>query len=118
MARGRGTPERSPSISHADRRRTDPFFPHSRKIRSRPAAAPSSWMAGVELQFDARNSTVNVLSLVGQAVESGDGDVRSEEHTSELQSLMSSSYAVFCLKKKKAKNHLDIRHMSHDKRQD
>src|SRR3546814_10026348 len=27
---------------------------------------------------------------------------RSEEHTSELQSLMSSSYAVFCLKKKKA----------------
>src|SRR3546814_6782960 len=26
---------------------------------------------------------------------------RSEEHTSELQSLMSSSYAVFCLKKKK-----------------
>src|SRR3546814_5864400 len=28
---------------------------------------------------------------------------RSEEHTSELQSLMRSSYAVFCLKKKKAK---------------
>src|SRR3546814_2004938 len=27
-------------------------------------------------------------------------DERSEEHTSELQSLMSSSYAVFCLKKK------------------
>src|SRR3546814_6760267 len=32
----------------------------------------------------------------------GDGDgVRSEEHTSELQSLMRISYAVFCLKKKK-----------------
>src|SRR3546814_6503036 len=29
--------------------------------------------------------------------------VRSEEHTSELQSLMSISYAVFCLKKKKTK---------------
>src|SRR3546814_6639534 len=29
-------------------------------------------------------------------------DVRSEEHTSELQSLMRNSYAVFCLKKKKA----------------
>src|SRR3546814_6824277 len=28
---------------------------------------------------------------------------RSEEHTSELQSLMRSSYAVFCLKKKKTK---------------
>src|SRR3546814_8039518 len=29
------------------------------------------------------------------------GDTRSEEHTSELQSLMRISYAVFCLKKKK-----------------
>src|SRR3546814_9649260 len=31
------------------------------------------------------------------------GAFRSEEHTSELQSLMRSSYAVFCLKKKKTK---------------
>src|SRR3546814_4373277 len=30
----------------------------------------------------------------------GESDIRSEEHTSELQSLMRSSYAVFCLKKK------------------
>src|SRR3546814_8503855 len=32
---------------------------------------------------------------------SRDADARSEEHTSELQSLMRISYAVFCLKKKK-----------------
>src|SRR3546814_7867817 len=32
------------------------------------------------------------------------GNQRSEEHTSELQSLMRISYAVFCLKKKKHKN--------------
>src|SRR3546814_9943628 len=32
--------------------------------------------------------------------------LRSEEHTSELQSLMRISYAVFCLKKKKNKNTL------------
>src|SRR3546814_2184898 len=32
------------------------------------------------------------------------GDMRSEEHTSELQSLMRISYAVFCLKKQKPKN--------------
>src|SRR3546814_5181599 len=32
---------------------------------------------------------------------------RSEEHTSELQSLMRISYAVFCLKKKKKPNHLE-----------
>src|SRR3546814_1596345 len=31
---------------------------------------------------------------------------RSEEHTSELQSLMRISYAVFCLKKKKIKQHI------------
>src|SRR3546814_6748100 len=31
-------------------------------------------------------------------------DLRSEEHTSELQSLMRISYAVFCLKKKKNNN--------------
>src|SRR3546814_5749530 len=35
-----------------------------------------------------------------------DWDVRSEEHTSELQSLMRISYAVFCLKKKKT--HQDL----------
>src|SRR3546814_4121131 len=33
-----------------------------------------------------------------------DEHLRSEEHTSELQSLMRISYAVFCLKKKKTKN--------------
>src|SRR3546814_6749662 len=33
------------------------------------------------------------------------GKGRSEEHTSELQSLMRISYAVFCLKKKKAYRH-------------
>src|SRR3546814_8064102 len=33
----------------------------------------------------------------------GEQVLRSEEHTSELQSLMRTSYAVFCLKKKKLK---------------
>src|SRR3546814_5178612 len=33
---------------------------------------------------------------------------RSEEHTSELQSLMRNSYAVFCLKKKKAQRQQEI----------
>src|SRR3546814_5185364 len=35
---------------------------------------------------------------------------RSEEHTSELQSLMRISYAVFCLKKKKKKQNLNQKH--------
>src|SRR3546814_6835874 len=37
--------------------------------------------------------------------------LRSEEHTSELQSLMRISYAVFCLQKKKNNTHLNIRNM-------
>src|SRR3546814_5570679 len=36
-------------------------------------------------------------------------DMRSEEHTSELQSLMRISYAVFCLKKKKIKKRNNIK---------
>src|SRR3546814_8907471 len=36
---------------------------------------------------------------------------RSEEHTSELQSLMRISYAVFCLKKKK--QHTELHYLSH-----
>src|SRR3546814_8248115 len=35
-----------------------------------------------------------------------DESIRSEEHTSELQSLMRISYAVFCLKKKKIKHNI------------
>src|SRR3546814_7882123 len=37
-----------------------------------------------------------------------DAFIRSEEHTSELQSLMRNSYAVFCLKKKNKKNEKSI----------
>src|SRR3546814_3411814 len=39
-----------------------------------------------------------------EALLDSDDELRSEEHTSELQSLMRISYAVFCLKKKK-QNH-------------
>src|SRR3546814_1436910 len=45
-----------------------------------------------------------------------DPEARSEEHTSELQSLMSISYAVFCLKKKKfplLNHHLQYTCQSH-----
>src|SRR3546814_10776111 len=44
------------------------------------------------------------LSCAAWALDSAWGTTRSEEHTSELQSLMRISYAVFCLKKKKKKN--------------
>src|SRR3546814_981016 len=41
---------------------------------------------------------------------------RSEEHTSELQSLMRISYAVFCLKKKKKKHHHTTKHIKNHKK--
>src|SRR3546814_1933676 len=43
----------------------------------------------------------SAIALAGATVEVP--ELRSEEHTSELQSLMRISYAVFCLKKKKHK---------------
>src|SRR3546814_9413822 len=46
--------------------------------------------------IDVVASITNVQSTCN---ETGEYIVRSEEHTSELQSLMRSSYAVFCLKK-------------------
>src|SRR3546814_3354312 len=56
--------------------------------------------AGVAAQRRGRGRVV--VAFVG-AVEIDRDDIRSEEHTSELQSLMRISYAVFCLKKKKYK---------------
>src|SRR3546814_4312003 len=49
----------------------------------------------LELVFRSRSETDGSLTIRGRKVEK-----RSEEHTSELQSLMRISYAVFCLKKK------------------
>src|SRR3546814_5296546 len=53
----------------------------------------------VALMPDRASHRFNLATLLTFA-----GDLRSEEHTSELQSLMRISYAVFCLKKKKHKN--------------
>src|SRR3546814_2287483 len=54
------------------------------------------WMIGLKAALTAFDSPH--ISPSGTAT-------RSEEHTSELQSLMRISYAVFCLKKKKIQTH-------------
>src|SRR3546814_10501083 len=78
-------------------------------------ATDATLQVGHEQYFNARNTTgatilngrvVRITGGLGTnalvSLDSGEGDlVRSEEHTSELQSLMRISYAVFCLKKKK-----------------
>src|SRR3546814_3416468 len=51
-----------------------------------------------QLRHDERTSHIPIILLTARS-----DDDRSEEHTSELQSLMRISYAVFCLKKKKKK---------------
>src|SRR3546814_8776422 len=50
--------------------------------------------------LDRRNLRQQLLDKLGGRRIGDQQPVRSEEHTSELQSLMRSSYAVFCLKKK------------------
>src|SRR3546814_3670354 len=84
--------------------RTDTLFPYTTLFRSK---APAGWTNSavpaprpiVEHQAEDQPSGRNPVrygdwELKGVAV-----DFRSEEHTSELQSLMRISYAVFCLKK-------------------
>src|SRR3546814_6909737 len=68
----------------------------------------SAIQPGQAIKTSWRKQPVFVRNLVAKeiaeakAVPLGDlRDPRSEEHTSELQSLMRTSYAVFCLKKKK-----------------
>src|SRR3546814_8826906 len=57
---------------------------------------------GREIPIDpALLSTSNGFDAAIYQNDQGQYVVRSEEHTSELQSLMRNSYAVFCLKKKK-----------------
>src|SRR3546814_10076777 len=52
-----------------------------------------------------RSSGKMGFAVAAAAARRGADVVRSEEHTSELQSLMRISYAVFCLKKKKKPKH-------------
>src|SRR3546814_4486012 len=60
-----------------------------------------SWL--LDLTADALDKNPTMDGIAPFVPDSGEGrwTVRSEEHTSELQSLMRISYAVFCLKKKK-----------------
>src|SRR3546814_4797502 len=80
--------------------RTDTLFPYTTLFRSplRQRLPPkSSCVRRGESQHDLRSIQPVALHPGCNAPRR---DARSEEHTSELQSLMRISYAVFCLKKK------------------
>src|SRR3546814_5324805 len=62
------------------------------------------------IAVDQRSARIRKSKDFGRFVERfARGIVRSEEHTSELQSLMRISYAVFCLKKKKTTKLIDYK---------
>src|SRR3546814_4726523 len=73
--------------------------PRARKRRHHPlvSALPMRW------RFYRSGLYISPLAPFLLGVLSGILTMRSEEHTSELQSLMRISYAVFCLKKKNQK---------------
>src|SRR3546814_7698909 len=81
--------------------RTDTLFPYTTLFRSQCGLRQATVLqaGAVHLRaIQARAAEIGVL----QGAQAGHAGVheRSEEHTSELQSLMRISYAVFCLKKK------------------
>src|SRR3546814_1170517 len=92
--------------------RTDTLFPYTTLFRSRHGVVEVETVDGAEAVAQ-RRAEHGVAGGGADEREAGDGEPhaagagafaehdRSEEHTSELQSLMRISYAVFCLKKKK-----------------
>src|SRR3546814_16023351 len=80
--------------------RTDTLCPYTTLFRSHIGQPDQRRQLHRTIQFD----DLDLLALVGKMAAGNlrvlGRDARSEEHTSELQSLMRISYAVFCLKKK------------------
>src|SRR3546814_10561309 len=82
--------------------RTDTLFPYTTLFRS-PAAPsrPQLCDTAIDSADGLRRAATRCLRSPCQQRRHQPRIRRSEEHTSELQSLMRISYAVFCLKKKK-----------------
>src|SRR3546814_2473824 len=99
--------------------RTDTLFPYTTPFRSAFGQARARGLGRRTRIFTPPNQDIHAKSLSVAAQQLANSAIakntqslaiqrRSEEHTSELQSLMRISYAVFCLKKK-----TKIHHKSH-----
>src|SRR3546814_4363145 len=78
--------------------RTDTLFPYTTLFRS--------YIGLSEVSADTIRRANAAYPISDLQIEYSLISRRSEEHTSELQSLMRISYAVFCLKKKKQNNNI------------
>src|SRR3546814_2559060 len=96
--------------------RTDTLFPYTTLFRSAvtfgnqaiadggaPVGLLDFGVGGTTIAGWSNNSDAGYVAFRNAMIAAGSIRARSEEHTSELQSLMRISYAVFCLKKKKYK---------------
>src|SRR3546814_18376256 len=90
--------------------RSDTLFPYTTRFRSKLISTRRSRLRSIQSALAQYSSGWPLLANHDMRVCSRKRPTterRSEEHTSELQSLMRSSYAVFCLKKKKIKTQTD-----------
>src|SRR3546814_7810831 len=76
--------------------RTDTLFPYTTLFRSLSVTKYCSAIAAKPISIHGRGG----MPILRRHLSGRSRTSRSEEHTSELQSLMRISYAVFCLKKK------------------
>src|SRR3546814_5139595 len=93
--------------------RTDTLFPYTTLCRS-PVLASISPLDINPLARMKPPSAEHIFGTDGLGRDVYARVVRSEEHTSELQSLMRISYAVFCLKKKTHQTDITIKIQHHN----
>src|SRR3546814_10361565 len=98
--------------------RTDTLFPYTTLFRSPHRRALQDRGPGILQRRQhpdrlLRHAAQRLPQRPLQLLTKGLPAARSEEHTSELQSLMRISYAVFCLKKKKTQCNVHEQHTEH-----
>src|SRR3546814_5667756 len=92
--------------------RTDTLFPYTTLFRSKATPPPPNSISfNAFMRCSGRATNALRAAVASETRIFSRSKDRSEEHTSELQSLMRISYAVFCLKQKTRHNIREHQHM-------